>query len=221
MTTEVSQQVKQGKRVSKKIQKPLDNKHEHKHEEPVQHHQEEPVTNNEELEKPSENSEEVPVSEDDLSVEIQINVLRDAISNSVKQIKEHLNNFKTIDHELKKLSITAKKFMKKKEKKSMTKRNINNGFNALVKISDELANFLNLPHGSEIRPPQVSSLISKYAIEHNLKDPKNKAVYLCDKKMLKLLGPAKFPIKKSEPHLGLGVSIFNLNSYLKPHFIKI
>lgn len=214
MTTEIEQPVRSGKRVGKKS-KPIQ----------VQSEQAVPVT--ETIEEALPVTEEVPitqtndVSDDETSVEMQINILRENMANTVKQIKENLNVFKTIDHELKKLSITAKKFMKKKEKKNASKRNINNGFNALVKISDDLADFLGLPHGSEIRPPQVSSLISKYAIEHNLKDPKNKAVYLCDKKMLKLLGPAKFPIKKSSPELGLGVSIFNLNSYLKPHFIKI
>jgi chromatin remodeling complex protein RSC6 len=215
MTTETSQQIRAGKRLSKKTKPVVETPVEPVVETPV-----EPV-----VETPVEPVVETPVepaiSEDEPSVEEQINTLRSLINDNVKQIKENLAIFKTIDHELKKLSVTAKKFMKKKEKKLNSRKNVNNGFNALVKISDELADFLNLPHGSEIRPPQVSSLISKYANENNLKDQSNKAIYLCDAKMLKLLGPAKYPVKKSDPSLGMGVSIFNLNSYLKQHFIKI
>jgi chromatin remodeling complex protein RSC6 len=212
MTTETSQPIRTGKRLSKKTKQVV----EPVVEEPVV---EEPVVEEPVVEEPV--VEEPVVSEDEPSVEVQINTLRNLINDSVKQIKDNLAVFKTIDQDLKKLSVTAKKFMKKKEKRLNSRKNVNNGFNALVKISDELADFLNLPHGSEIRPPQVSSLISKYAIENNLKNEANKSIYICDNKMLKLLGPSRFPIKKSDPSLGMGVSIFNLNSYLKPHFIKI
>lgn len=160
-------------------------------------------------------------SEEDVSVEKQIDALRETLNANVKEITEKLKVFKTVEHELKKLAVLAKKEFKKKAKKSGTKKTSNHGFNALVKISNELADFLNLPHGSVIRPPQVSSLISKYAIERGLKEEGNKAVYKCDAKMKKLLGAPIYPVKKSEPALGMGVSIFNLNSYLKPHFTKI
>lgn len=215
MTTETSQPIRTGKRLSKKTKPVVETPVEP---EPVV---ETPVEPEPVIETPVVVEEEPAVSEDEPSVETQINTLRNLINDNVKQMKENLAVFKTIDHELKKLTVTAKKFMKRKEKKLNSRKNVNNGFNALVKISNELADFLNLPHGSEIRPPQVSSLISKYANEHNLKDQSNKAIYLCDAKMLKLLGPAKYPVKKSDPSLGMGVSIFNLNSYLKPHFIKI
>jgi chromatin remodeling complex protein RSC6 len=64
-------------------------------------------------------------------------------------------------------------------------------------------------------------MFSHYAIENGLKDETNKAIYKCDDKMKKLLGPLVHPIKKSEPQLGNGVSIFNLNSYLKHHYTKV
>jgi chromatin remodeling complex protein RSC6 len=167
--------------------------------------------------------EETPVEtpEEETTVETQINALREKLSDITKVINEQLKVFKTVDQELKKLSVIAKKEFKKKAKKNASKKPSNNGFNAPVKISNELADFLKVPRGSEMRPPQVSSLINKYANENGLKQENNKAYYNCDSKLKKLLGPLVHPIKISSPELGLGVSIFNLNSYLKTHYTKI
>jgi chromatin remodeling complex protein RSC6 len=160
-------------------------------------------------------------SVDENSVENQISVLRDTISNIEKNIVGQLKVFKTIDQELRKLSLHVKKEFKKKAKKSTKKKPSNNGFNAPVLISKELASFLGVPEGTTMRPPQVSSLINKYANENGLKQETNKAYYNCDDKLKKLLGPLIYPIKASEPSLGNGVSIFNLNSYLKTHYTKV
>jgi chromatin remodeling complex protein RSC6 len=163
---------------------------------------------------------EPTIEENDNLFETKLVDLRAQLASVIEEFAEKTKVFKTIDQELKKLSILAKKEFKKKSKKS--KKGISNsGFNAPVIISDALAQFLGLPNGSQIRPPQVSSLISKYANENGLKDETNKAVYQCDEKLKKLLGPLIHPIKKSEPELGNGVSIFNLNSYLKHHYTKI
>jgi chromatin remodeling complex protein RSC6 len=161
---------------------------------------------------------EAEVEED--SFESRLDTLRVSLQTFSAEIAEKLKTVKSIEHELKKLSVLAKKEFKKKSKKS--KKGVSNsGFNAPVLISDELASFLKMPKGSVLRPPQVSSLISKYATEHDLKEESNRAIYKCDNKLKKLFGPAVHPIKKSEPELGNGVSIFNLNSYLKRHFTKI
>lgn len=179
---------------------------------------EEPVT-----EVVAEQAVEEPVAEAEVeedSFESRLDTLRVSLQTFSSEIAEKLKTVKSIEHELKKLSVLAKKEFKKKSKKS--KKGVSNsGFNAPVLISDELASFLKMPKGSVLRPPQVSSLISKYATEHNLKEETNRAIYKCDNKLKKLFGPAVHPIKKSEPELGNGVSIFNLNSYLKRHFTKI
>jgi chromatin remodeling complex protein RSC6 len=180
---------------------------------------EEPVV----IEEPEPQAQEEPVVtevEQENSFESRLNVVRESFEELTSELTNRLKALKSIEQELKKLSVLAKKEFKKKTKKSK-KGLSNSGFNAPVLISDELASFLKVPKGTVLRPPQVSSLISKYANDHGLKEDSNRAIYKCDHKMSKLLGPAIHPIKKSDPTLGNGVSIFNLNSYLKRHFTKI
>jgi chromatin remodeling complex protein RSC6 len=161
-------------------------------------------------------AQEVTESEEEQNVRS----LRDSISEKLKQLVEFTKVVKALETDLKKLDSTVKKSLKKKFKKKSVRKGEHRGFDVPVKISDELADFLELPRGSEVRPPHVSSLISQYANAHGLKQQDNKTVYNCDEKMKALLGPAVFPIKKNSPELGVGYSMFNLNSYLKKHYIK-
>lgn len=148
------------------------------------------------------------------SVLEKLSNLRESVGELVKQLKE-------VDLEIKKISVVAKKQLKKKSKKSTTRGPSNHGFNAEVFISDQLADFLEVERGSKMRPPQVFSKINQYAIENDCKDPSNKSIFKCDKKLKKLLGEPVHLLRKDDESLGFGVSNFNINKYLKSHYTKV
>jgi chromatin remodeling complex protein RSC6 len=155
------------------------------------------------------------------SIESQIQTVRNTINVLVKDLKDKLGEFKTLDQELKKISLSSKKHFKMKKPKKVSPKNSNFGFNAEVLISDELADFFNVPHGTKMRPPQAFSLFNNYAKENGCKEESNKTIFKCDKKMKKLVGEPVHLIKKGDASLGYGVSNFNITNYLSKHFTKL
>jgi chromatin remodeling complex protein RSC6 len=155
------------------------------------------------------------------SIEKQLEDLRETISSAIKELNDKLKTFRSVDASIKKLGSSIKKELKSKKKRK-TKRadgvSSEHGFNAPVKISDELAEFFDLEKGSKLRRPEVTSLISKYADKYGLKESTNKSIFNPDAKLQKLLGPAVYPLTKGSEVNGYG--IFNLQIYLKKHFVK-
>jgi len=84
------------------------------------------------------------------------------------------------------------------------------GFVTPSKISDELAEFLGKPIGTEISRTNVSSHINTYIRIHNLQDPQNGRKINPDAKLRALLR-----IGQNEE-----LSYFNLQKYMKHHFIR-
>lgn len=84
------------------------------------------------------------------------------------------------------------------------------GFVRLQKISNELAEFLGKPIGTEMERTDVSRLINRYIRVNNLQDPQN--------------GRNIYPDTKLRALLKLGendeLTYFNLQKYMSPHFIK-
>lgn len=107
-----------------------------------------------------------------------------------------------------------------KEARSMdkvnAKRNRNKGSRApsgFVKpsgISKELAKFLGVAEDTKIARTDVTKRITSYVKEHNLQDPSNGRKINPDSKLSNLLG-----VKSSDE-----VTYFNLQKYMKPHFVK-
>lgn len=107
-----------------------------------------------------------------------------------------------------------------KEARSMdkvnAKRNRNKGSRApsgFVKpsgISKELAKFLGVTEDTMIARTDVTKLITSYVKDHNLQDPSNGRKINPDTKLSNLLG-----VKSSDE-----VTYFNLQKYMKPHFVK-
>ena len=91
-------------------------------------------------------------------------------------------------------------------------------FQAPVAISPALAKFLEVEPDTKLRRPDVTSLISKYADKHGLKKATDKTIFLPDDKMKKLFGPAIHFLRKGSEVKGYGM--FNLQTYLKPHYVK-
>lgn len=98
------------------------------------------------------------------------------------------------------------------EKKKASAKSSPNGFAKASKITDELCVFLGVPSGSERSRTDVTREIHKYVQANDLSDPKNKRIILAhkDAKLKALLGSTD----KDE------ISYFNLQKFLKHHFIK-
>jgi chromatin remodeling complex protein RSC6 len=84
------------------------------------------------------------------------------------------------------------------------------GFVTPTKISDELANFLGKPVGTEMARTDVSRHINSYVRDHNLQDPRNGRRINPDTKLRALLR-----IGQNEE-----LTYFNLQKYMKHHFIR-
>ena len=79
-----------------------------------------------------------------------------------------------------------------------------------TKISDELAQFLEKPLGSEMARTDVTREINKYIRSQNLQDKDNGRKINPDTKLQTLL-----KIKSSDE-----LTYFNLQRYMSPHFFK-
>lgn len=90
-------------------------------------------------------------------------------------------------------------------------------FGVPLDISKELCNFLDIPIGSKMIRTDVTKKIAKYIREHNLVDAKNSLHFHPDAKLSSLLGKPS-PLRKNSTEKGY--SYFNLQHYLKNHFVK-
>lgn len=79
-----------------------------------------------------------------------------------------------------------------------------------IKITDELADFLDKPRGIEIARTQVTRDINNYIRAHNLQDSVNGRHINPDEKLAALL---KIPAGES-------LTYFNIQKYMSPHFHK-
>ncbi len=102
----------------------------------------------------------------------------------------------------------AQKASSKRKRKSGNRAP--SGFVKPTRISDELANFLEKPSGSEMARTEVTRDINKYIRLHNLQDSTNGRKINPDAKLAALL-----KLKKTDE-----LTYFNLQRYMSPHFEK-
>lgn len=128
-----------------------------------------------------------------------------AIANLLSSMKSDYKTLeKTVARELKQ----ATKSSGKKRRSSANKQP--SGFVKPTKISDELIKFLGKDAGTEMSRVEVSKEINAYINLHKLKDEKCGRQINPDAKLTKLL-----KVQKGEV-----LTFFNLQRYLKIHFIK-
>ena len=84
------------------------------------------------------------------------------------------------------------------------------GFVKPTLISNELADFLGKPVGTEMARTEVTREINAYIREHKLQDKDNGRKIIADKKLTGLL-----KLKKGDE-----LTYFNLQKYMSPHFAK-
>ena len=126
-------------------------------------------------------------------------------------LKTLANNLKILHKEVlkerKEIAKNAKKTKKTKQKKQTL-----SGFAKPSLISHELSVFLGTEKDKLVARTDATKLVIAYVKEHNLQNPENKKQILPDEKLRKLLEPHFTSEDKLE--------YFNLQKYLKYHFIK-
>jgi len=148
---------------------------------------------------------------DESTVDILFDKLQLQFNDSQQILKTLHNNLKILYKEVLK---ERKELLKKSNKNNKKKKKKNNlsGFAVPTKITKELAEFLNLEEDAEISRTDVTSMICKYVKDNNLQNPENKKIIIPDEKLSKLF----------KGYLGEDdqLEFFNIQSYLKYHFIK-
>lgn len=140
-------------------------------------------------------------------MQTQISELTAQLHASTGALKTLTTAMKSLEKEYAK---ERKELLKKAEKHTRkTKSNRNpSGFAKSSPISDELADFLGLPKGSELARTEATRRINAYIKANNLQNPDAKTIILPDAKLKALLAPPE----------GAVVKYFNLQSFLKRHF---
>jgi len=131
------------------------------------------------------------------------------------KLQQLVGLFSTVKNDFKTLEKTVSREMKNAQKASSKKRRQNSnrapsGFVKPTKISNELAAFLGKEVGSEMARTTVSKEINAYIRANNLQDKTNGRLIIPDNKLKKLLN-----VSDSDQ-----LSYFNLQKFMKHHFIK-
>ena len=147
-----------------------------------------------------------------VTIEASMTEVFSAFSESIQTLTASLNKLKTDYKTLEKQVLKEARGMDKVN----AKRNKNKGTRApsgFVKpasISKELAKFLGVPEDTQMARTDVTKMITSYVKEHNLQDKTNGRKIVPDAKLKALL-----KVKSGED-----VTYFNLQKYMKPHFVK-
>jgi chromatin remodeling complex protein RSC6 len=118
------------------------------------------------------------------------------------------NDYKTLSKSFSRELKNSQKSVQRKKKTSANRAP--SGFTKPTKITDELAHFLGKEVGSELARTEVSKEINRYVKANDLKDKTNGRIIIADQNLSNLL--------RLSP--GDQLTYFNLQRYLKHHFIK-
>lgn len=128
-----------------------------------------------------------------------------AVTSQISSLK---TEFRILERQVgKEMRAAVKASMKHKRK---TGNRAPSGFVKPTLISNELADFLGKPKGTEMARTEVTREINSYIRNHKLQDKDNGRKIIPDTKLNKLL-----KIKKGEE-----LTYFNLQKYMSPHFAK-
>ena len=152
-------------------------------------------------------TEEPAASLDENSIEVLFNKLVNQFQDIQLVMKTLQSNLKVLQKEVLKDRKESKKRSDKKKKS--TKPRSPSGFAKPSPISDELAGFLDVPAGTQLARTEVTSKIIAYVKENTLQNEANKKEIIPNDKLRKLLQPSDGDV----------ITFFNLQTYLKKHFL--
>jgi len=154
------------------------------------------------------------VSEPEVPVVAENSVTKlNEVNAKIQQLTSLLSSLKNDVRSLEKIVAKEQK-LAQKSSKSAKKASGNrqpSGFVKPTRISDELARFLGKTTGTEMARTEVSKEINRYIKANNLQLQTNRRIITPDNKLSALLN-----LKEGDEQL----TYFNLQKYMKPHFIK-
>ena len=143
--------------------------------------------------------------------------LEDNISTSLESLLTTIggvmSQLKTLQTDVKGLQKSYTKLLKDHDKTVNKKKRQNrkpSGFAKPSALSTEMTSFLGLKKDVEVARNEVTKMINKYIVDNNLRKEEDKRQIIPDKKLSKLLN-----LDGSEQ-----LSYFNLQKYIKHHFVK-
>jgi hypothetical protein len=125
----------------------------------------------------------VPIPAEAVVADNVLSTIIDKVNLLSAAIKDIQTNLKVLSKEYDK----QQKIIEKAQKKRQNAKNSPSGFAKPNKISDELCDFIGVPHGTEKSRTDITRLINAYVKEHNLNKPENKRFILPDDKLKKIL----------------------------------
>lgn len=146
----------------------------------------------------------------DVVVEEEDATFADLISKHILRLQELTSALSSVKSDFKNIEKRWSRELKTAQKGMKKKKNANrqpSGFVKPTRITDELADFLEKPHGIEMARTQVTREINTYIRAHSLATGRN---INPDVKLMALL---KIPD-------GEVLTYFNLQKYMSPHFHK-
>jgi len=131
------------------------------------------------------------------------------------KVHQHVAEAVQLKNEFKALEKRVQRELKNAQKKASNRKRTSgnrqpSGFIKPTLISPELAAFLGKPEGTELARTAVSKEINQYIRANNLQEPTNGRKINPDAKLSKLLKIGK----------GEELTYFNLQRYMKHHFVK-
>ena len=154
-----------------------------------------------------------PVTESTNEVTTSGPTLNDEFSSVINELMTLRSSLTALTSRVRALKVRSEREVKQAVKDVRKRRSANrspSGFVKPTKISNELADFVGKPHGSEMARTEVTRVLTAYIREHKLQDPQNGRRILADTKLSKLL-----KLQKSDE-----LTYFNLQKFMKPHFVK-
>ena len=132
---------------------------------------------------PPPQSDEVVSDDKTVDAENVVQVLADKIVSLAALVKDIQSSLKPVLKEHDKL----RKIVERIQKKRDNARKSPSGFAKPNKISDELCDFIGVPHGTEKSRTDITRYINAYVKEHNLNKPTNRRIILPDEKLKNIL----------------------------------
>ena len=155
---------------------------------------------------------EVSAEEPVVTIESSMSEVLTGFTESIQALTLSLNklksDFKTLEKQVLKEARTMDKANAKRNRNKGSRAP--SGFVKPAAISKELAKFLSVPEDTKMARTDVTKLITAYVKDHNLQDSTNGRKIVPDAKLKALL-----QVKSSDE-----VTYFNLQKYMKPHFVK-
>ena len=147
------------------------------------------------------------VVDDEQSYENQFVDVQEKLVNIISMAKTVQADVKRLQKDFAKLQ---KERSKKKRRQSSDKKKEPSGFAKPTPLSDAMCVFLGEKKGSLMSRTDVTRNISKYIRDHDLQNPKNRREIFPNKELRKLLS-----VPQDDE-----LTFFNLQKYLKVHFLK-